>query len=78
MTTWMRIADSWPTGPWRRASPTTINWPGSQVQIFESVDLPDHWPRLDDFEGPEYQRVVTTVKTALGDIDASLYVSMAP
>jgi len=49
-----------------------------EVQICESVDLPHHCPRLDDFEGWEYQRVVTTVRTALGEIDASIYVSMAP
>jgi gamma-glutamylcyclotransferase (GGCT)/AIG2-like uncharacterized protein YtfP len=44
------------------------------VQIFESVDLPDHWSRLDEFEGPGYQRVVATVRTASGDVDASIYV----
>jgi gamma-glutamylcyclotransferase (GGCT)/AIG2-like uncharacterized protein YtfP len=31
------------------------------VDIFESVDLPAHWARLDTFEGPGYERVVTTV-----------------
>jgi gamma-glutamylcyclotransferase (GGCT)/AIG2-like uncharacterized protein YtfP len=44
------------------------------VQVFESGDLPAHWPRLDDFEGPGYQRVVTTVRTPAGEIDASIYV----
>jgi len=44
------------------------------VQIFESSDLPAHWSRLDDFEGPGYQRVVTTVRTLAGDVDASIYV----
>ena len=48
------------------------------MEVFESVDLPDHWARLDAFEGSEYQRVVTTVYTARGDVDASIYVSMAP
>jgi len=46
------------------------------VEVFESADLPDHWARLDDFEGPDYQRVVTTVHTTLGDVDASIYVLM--
>ena len=26
--------------------------PVVEVQLFESNDLPAHWPRLDDFEGP--------------------------
>jgi len=43
------------------------------VQVFESVDLPDHWSRLDDFEGPGYQRTVTTVRTPAGDVDAFIY-----
>ena len=44
------------------------------VHVFESIDLPAHWSRLDDFEGPGYQRVVTTVQTAAGEMDASIYV----
>ena len=44
------------------------------VDVFESVDLPAHWARLDVFEGPGYQRVVTTVRTSTGDVDASIYV----
>jgi gamma-glutamylcyclotransferase (GGCT)/AIG2-like uncharacterized protein YtfP len=44
------------------------------VEVFESVDLPAHWARLDAFEGPGYQRVVTTVRTFAGDVDASIYV----
>ena len=48
------------------------------VQVFESTDLPDHWERLDEFEGPGYQRVITAVETALGSIDASIYVLNQP
>ena len=44
------------------------------VHVLESVDLPTHWARLDAFEGPGYQRVVTTVRTSTGDVDASIYV----
>jgi gamma-glutamylcyclotransferase (GGCT)/AIG2-like uncharacterized protein YtfP len=44
------------------------------VDVFESVDLPAHWTRLDAFEGPGYQRVATTVHTATGDVDAFIYV----
>ncbi len=45
-----------------------------EVHVFESPDLPDHWQRLDEFEGKGYRRVVTKVCTADGDIDASIYV----
>ena len=44
------------------------------VQLFESSDLVDHWTRLDEFEGSGYQRTVTTVSTAEGDLVASIYV----
>lgn len=45
-----------------------------EVYLFESPDLPDHWPRLDDFEGDGYRRVVTQVRTEDGDLDAWIYV----
>jgi hypothetical protein len=50
--------------------------PGSAigVGVFESADLPAHWARLDTFEGPGYERVVTTVHMPTGDVDASIYV----
>jgi gamma-glutamylcyclotransferase (GGCT)/AIG2-like uncharacterized protein YtfP len=44
------------------------------VDVFESVDLPAHWARLDAFEGSGYARVVTTVHLPTGDVDASIYV----
>jgi gamma-glutamylcyclotransferase (GGCT)/AIG2-like uncharacterized protein YtfP len=44
------------------------------VDVFESVDLPAHWARLDAFEGSGYDRVVTTVHMHKGDVDASIYV----
>lgn len=47
--------------------------PVIELQVFESVDLPRHWPRLDDFEGPGYQRVPVTVHTSAGDIEAFIY-----
>jgi gamma-glutamylcyclotransferase (GGCT)/AIG2-like uncharacterized protein YtfP len=49
--------------------------PAILVQVFESMDLPDHWSRLDDFEGPGYQRVVTSVNTTAGDLRAYIYVA---
>ncbi|PWU08939.1 MAG: gamma-glutamylcyclotransferase [Terriglobia bacterium] len=45
-----------------------------EVQVFESLDLPDHWSRLDEFEGPEYRRVVTQVRTDDGELSAYIYV----
>ena len=48
--------------------------PAVDVQILESEDLPAQWSRLDDFEGPGYERVLTTVHTADGDVEASIYV----
>ena len=45
-----------------------------EVDLFELADLPDHWPRLDAFEGTGYRRVVTQVRTAGGDLDAWIYV----
>ena len=44
------------------------------VHVFESVDLPAHWSRLDDFEGSSYQRVVTKVHTPTGAVDSCIYV----
>lgn len=44
------------------------------VHLFESADLPDHWARLDEFEGPGYRRAVATVVTATGEVDAWIYV----
>ena len=48
--------------------------PAVAVHVFESADLPAHWPRLDEFEGPGYERVVCTVHTPGGDVSASIYV----
>ncbi len=45
------------------------------VYIFESRDLPGHWARLDKFEGQDYRRVVRSVQTEDGIIEASIYKS---
>ena len=47
------------------------------VHVFESLDLPAHWSRLDEFEGPGYDRVVTTVHTSDGTVEASIDVVRA-
>lgn len=51
-----------------------LQGPAVDVFLFESSDLPDHWSRLDEFEGPGYRRVVTRVRTAEGDLSAYIYV----
>lgn len=47
--------------------------PPVAVQIFESADLPDHWDRLDAFEGAGYLRVAVDVATQGGLVDAWIY-----
>ena len=51
--------------------------PVVEVHLFESPNLPDHWSRLDEFEGAEYRRVVAEVHTADGDVPACIYVIAA-
>lgn len=43
------------------------------VFVFESENLPDHWPRLDAFEGEGYRRVPIMVETETGLVEASIY-----
>ena len=47
--------------------------PSVDVYLFESTDLPEHWARLDEFEGSGYRRVVTTVNTEEGERSAWIY-----
>lgn len=51
-----------------------VEGPPVRVQLVESPDLPEHWERLDAFEGSGYRRTVTIVNTAEGDLQASIYV----
>jgi gamma-glutamylcyclotransferase (GGCT)/AIG2-like uncharacterized protein YtfP len=48
--------------------------PKIKVDLLRSDDLPDHWSRLDAFEGVGYCRVTTKVTTVTGEIEASIYV----
>jgi gamma-glutamylcyclotransferase (GGCT)/AIG2-like uncharacterized protein YtfP len=45
-----------------------------EVRLFRSADLPNHWGRLDDFEGSEYRRAAVEVETENGLVDAWIYV----
>jgi len=49
-----------------------------EVFVFESRALPDHWHRLDAFEGPGYRRIAVDVSTADGPVSASIYVLANP
>jgi gamma-glutamylcyclotransferase (GGCT)/AIG2-like uncharacterized protein YtfP len=48
--------------------------PPVEVNLFESSALPEHWKRLDEFEGPGYRRVVKQVRTEDADLSAWIYV----
>ncbi|CAN5313213.1 gamma-glutamylcyclotransferase [soil metagenome] len=48
-----------------------------EVDVFRSDDLPDHWGRLDAFEGEGYARVTVEVETAEGPVSACLYALVA-
>ena len=42
--------------------------------IFASECLPEHWSRLDEFEGPGYERVLTSARRQDGTtVDAYIY-----
>ena len=43
------------------------------VQVFASDDLPEHWSRLDRFEGSGYRRLAVEVDTVDGVVLASIY-----
>ena len=45
-----------------------------EVHLFESPDLPAHWPRLDVFEGEGYRRVMVQVATGDEVLAAWIYV----
>jgi gamma-glutamylcyclotransferase (GGCT)/AIG2-like uncharacterized protein YtfP len=48
--------------------------PEVEVFLFESKELPDHWSRLDEFEGNGYRRVAIEVHPVDGELSAYLYV----
>jgi gamma-glutamylcyclotransferase (GGCT)/AIG2-like uncharacterized protein YtfP len=51
------------------------NGPDVSGFVFESESLDAHWQRLDDFEGPGYERVATVAQLVDGRIaDAFVYV----
>ena len=54
---------------------------GSEVGgfVFTSLDLPDHWNRLDAFEGEGYRRVIVHAQTEEGEtVSAYVYELSSP
>ncbi|MBU6371548.1 MAG: gamma-glutamylcyclotransferase [Alphaproteobacteria bacterium] len=49
-----------------------------EVHVFLSPDLPEHWPRLDAFEGAEYRRATIPVHTREGVLEAWIYLDARP
>jgi len=53
--------------------------PEVEVHLFESLELPAHWGRLDAFEGTRYRRVIAAVRTTEGNaLAAWIYVLADP
>jgi gamma-glutamylcyclotransferase (GGCT)/AIG2-like uncharacterized protein YtfP len=70
---WLRVA-GWAATLGYPALILDPTGPLVDVYLFDSPELPEHWSRLDEFEGIEYQRVVTQVHTSDGDVPAWIYV----
>lgn len=49
-----------------------------EVHLFLSPDLPQHWERLDAFEGAEYRRTPICVQTDTGPMEAWIYLDAKP
>jgi gamma-glutamylcyclotransferase (GGCT)/AIG2-like uncharacterized protein YtfP len=47
--------------------------PTVAVHVLCSHDLPQHWERLDRFEGPQYRRSRVTVEFSAGALPAQIY-----
>lgn len=70
--------EGWVTGEllergWSAAmSYPALRWcPGGDevaAWLFRSPELPDHWQRLDEFEGLEYQRILAPFRTGAGEV----------
>ena len=60
-------AQGYPGLVWRPGDPPVA------VEVFESRALPEHWERLDAFEGPGYDRILAPVDTAAGVRVCNLY-----
>jgi hypothetical protein len=43
------------------------------VEMLLADELPNHWDRLDRFEGADYQRILVPIETSKGLVVANLY-----
>jgi len=49
------------------------------VKLLHSTDLPQHWPRLDEFEGGGYRRLLVPVACPDGrTVTANMYAAADP
>jgi gamma-glutamylcyclotransferase (GGCT)/AIG2-like uncharacterized protein YtfP len=48
-----------------------------RVDLLHSEELPQHWERLDAFEGAGYRRAITSVRTEFDTVEAYIYVLAA-
>jgi gamma-glutamylcyclotransferase (GGCT)/AIG2-like uncharacterized protein YtfP len=69
-----RVDEGWGAGIGYPGLILDASGPAVEVHVFESSDLPSHWPRLDEFEGPGYRRVITQISTPDGELSAYIYV----
>ena len=53
----------------------TPGGPPVPALLFVSAELPEHWARIDDFEGEGYRRVVIPVRLDETEVMANVYVS---
>ena len=67
------IAAGWAAALGHRALILDCEGPAVEVSVFESPDLPDHWARLDAFEGPGYRREQITVEVGDSEVLAWIY-----
>ena len=49
-----------------------------EIHLFLSPDLPEHWDRLDAFEGNAYRRARIVVETEEGQLEAWIYLDADP
>ena len=52
--------------------------PVVSILVFTSASLPDHWDRLDAFEGKEYRRIVAQAEIDGRVTSASVYAVQVP
>jgi len=68
-----RAERTWPVFTWDETEAAVA------VQLLESERLPARWPRLDEFEGPDYRRVLVLARTGdAAPVVANLYSAVVP